>query len=411
MRLMKGLNALDRLQRKEYRPSSRRHQPGQPIFKNWDVERAIKHGMRANTWVYRCVTMTSELASQLPFAVQRRGDNESWEWDRTHPVSKLLSFWNGDMGPAQCTARATQYLQLGGNFLGPKFGMSGGYPRELRVETPVGVTPVPNDEGGISHYDAEDRGVIRRWEREELCHGMFDDPENPYWGMSRLVAISRAVDTDVEAAAFIKRRLEVGGVPDGILVDKSVKSAPQRRSAQQALDDEWGTFRGPWVQGDGVEWVNMGMSPKELQHLDGRTFNMREIVLGFGYHPALFGEDAIFNNALIAERAKWTGGVLPVVEVVTGALTRGLLKPQEWPDTRVWYDTSGVVALREDVSARVSDFVALVGAGVPIDDAKGLVGLEIDDLPNGQGKVPMLRGAWQAVSEVLTGNQDPDAPL
>lgn len=410
MSFLRGLNRLGAApERKQYRPMTRVRglTPGHAAPKEWNEEQGIRFGFKANSWTYRCISMTMELGSTMPLGVQtiERSTSSSsgrWRFQWDHPLSRLLAYWNADFDPAECVSREIGYLLSGGNALTGIFP-NAERPMELRPESPVGVEYVPNGEGGISHYEAEDSAGRKRgpWMRDEVCHARLPSLLDDLWGMGRLQALARTIDTDNEAESLNKARLEGGGVPDGIFVDKTIRTEEQLERTQSDLDENWSQVAGPFVVGEGVEWIQLGMTHKDLEWLEGRRFSMRQIVTAFGYHPALWGEDSILANYGVAELAKYTGGVIPVMNILCNALTRGLVPAKDRGLVRIWYDTSGVPPLQMQAAERAEKLPDLVAAGVPYDEAKDLLGLELEDLPGGLGKIPLMLDRLTPVKEIV----------
>jgi len=270
-----------------------------------DVETAVSQGLKLSAWVYRLVTMTCEAASTVPFGVQTRDAKGNWGFDAKHPVSKLLGYWNDNNGPSESVYRAISYLMLGGNcpiiHVEP---IRSGVPYELDVQSPVGVEPVVDESGEILEYTRTDSsGRKVHWPATEVVHARLPDPSNPYWGLSKLVAIAREVDTDVTAQRLNKAQLEEGGVPDGMLLSDAFTGGPEDPRRRE-IEAQWAEAKGPLLLGPETKWIQMGLSPRDLQYLQGREFAMRAIIIGLGYHPALFGADATFNNTEHSFR-KW----------------------------------------------------------------------------------------------------------
>lgn len=396
---------------KLYRPGpAPGYSPDQPLTLDWNARASTEHGFKASSWVYRCVTMSMEAGAQAPFGLQTLDERGHWHWDWAAPESRLLADWNDDFGPQECVQRAISHLLLNGNSLIAKYG-KGSLPRELWVESPVDVECRPAKMGGgIGYYEATRDGELKRWEKAEIIHNRLVNPANPYWGIGRLITLANAVDTDVMAAEANKRRLDGGGVPTGLLIDETVTNQEDRDLQQSLIDDAWkDSGSGPLVVASGTQWVQMGMSPVDLQWLEGRNFTMREIVITFGYHPALFGEDGTYANSEVAERVKWTGAVLPVMSKIAEGLSRGLIPRGQRHNRRIWYDTSGIAALQGDLKTRCDAYRGLVAAGVPPDWGKAALGLPWPDLADGLGQVPLVMSNHETLARVIEGMADQGA--
>ena len=397
--------------------SAKRYQPGpaagfspdQPLTLDWNAQASTKYGFEASSWVYRCVTMSMEAGAQAPFGLQTIDKRGHWHWDWAARESRLLADWNDHFGPQENVQRSIAHLLLNGNSLIAKYGS--GLPRELWVESPVDVEVYPEKMGGgIGHYTATRDGELKRWEREEVVHCRLANIANPYWGIGRLITLANAVDTDVLAAEANKRRIQGGGVPTGMMVDETITNETDRDTQQQMVDDAWqDAGSGPLVVGSGTKWIQMGLSPVDLQWLAGRNFTMREIVITFGYHPALFGEDGSYANSEVAERVKWTGAVLPLMAKLAEGLTRGLIPRGQRHDRRIWYDTSSIAALQGDLKQRCDSYRGLVAAGVPPDWAAAGLGMPWPELPDGLGQVPLVMSNHETLARIIEGINDQGA--
>jgi phage portal protein BeeE len=387
-----------------------------------DVDRATKHGFSASSWVYRCVSMSMELGSTIPLGLQRMDANGKWAFDWSAPESALLAYWNDDFGAEENVQRLIAHLLLNGNAIigmetsatAPKLGQ---FPvRQLVVESPIGVNPVANVVGGIARYDRPN-GLT--WEPGDIIHARMVDPQNPFWGLGRLQALARVIDTDVASVLWNQRRLEGGGVPDGILIDQTITDSRARDKAQQEISETWHNIRGPFIVGQDSKWLPLGLSNEDLQWLAGREFSMREICIGFGYNPAIFGADATYHNSGAAERQKWAA-IVSILRVLVSAMTRGLISRERRSRERIWYDTSGVEALKALRSQDIKDLAGLLGTGTPYDQGKAFLGLDLPDLPDGLGKISLINGSFDVLARMVAGdgsdleNQPPaddDAPL
>lgn len=412
MGFMDGLRALGAPREKGYRPAPPAFvRVGSPLDlgNQLQADKAASAGMRANVWVYRCIVMTMELGSTVPFAVQRMGGNGKWSFDFRHPLSRVLDTWNDQWGPQESIALCLAYLSLGGNTLIGKYpgGMN---VKQIFAENPSGVRPVIDDVGDIDYYEhPTSQGPMGRWDARDVCHGRLPNPENRYWGLGRLTAIAKEVDTDVRAMELNKLRVERGGVPDGLLIDGSIMNATQRAEAQRDIDTTWREAAGlPFVTGAGVDWIQLGMSQRDLQFLEGRKFSKNAIVQAFGYLPQLFGEDATFNNMGAADRARWTGAIIPLLNVLANMFTRGMIPREERETTRIFYDTSGVDALRDDLTAKIAGFKDLIAVGVPIDTAASLMGIPMEELPDGLGKVSFGNSSMRMLADIVKEQETND---
>ena len=73
----------------------------------------------------------------------------------------------------------------------------------------------------------------------------------------------------------------------------------------------------------GLDWKEMGFSPKDMDFINSKNNAAREIALAFGVPPMLLGipGDNTFANYAEANRMFWRQTVIPILRRVTDALS------------------------------------------------------------------------------------------
>ena len=174
---------------------------GQPVWSPWSTEKAIQEGLKMNVWVYACCRKIAQTASSIPWFVEQKKADGTWEAVPGHPIEILLKEPNNTMSGQDLFERLTYHLYLGGNGLWhmPLFK---GVPVELWPVNPDKIKPVPSKQAGmIDYYEFKPSGGMQpvKIPTEEITHFMFVDPSDIYWGLAPLQAAARTVDTDNEA--------------------------------------------------------------------------------------------------------------------------------------------------------------------------------------------------------------------
>ena len=102
----------------------------------------------------------------------------------------------------------------------------------------------------------------------------------------------------------------------------------------------------------GLDWKEMGFSPKDMEFIEAKNASARDVALAFGVPPMLLGipGDNTFANYAEANRTFWRQSVVPLLGRVTEALTN-FLGPQFGEGLRVSYDLDQVEALSADRDA------------------------------------------------------------
>jgi HK97 family phage portal protein len=99
----------------------------------------------------------------------------------------------------------------------------------------------------------------------------------------------------------------------------------------------------------GLDWKEMGYSPRDMEFNEAKNAAAREIALAFGVPPMLLGipGDNTFANFMEANRSFWRQTVLPLASRVAEAMT-GFLGQGRY---RLTHDLDQVEALSADREA------------------------------------------------------------
>jgi HK97 family phage portal protein len=113
----------------------------------------------------------------------------------------------------------------------------------------------------------------------------------------------------------------------------------------------------PLVLEGGLDWKEMGLSPKDMDYIEGKREAAREVALAFGVPPMLLGipGDNTYANYAEANRTFWRQSVLPLLARTSRALTHWL-GPAFGADLRLSFDADAIEALsveREALWARL----------------------------------------------------------
>jgi len=373
---------------------------GRPAFKGFDSRRGVEEGFKQSVWVFRAVRAKMHAAASVPIMVRRRTPGGS-EPDPDSPLQRLLDALNPFMSFQDLIETAVAHLELAGNALWTKVGGSAGRraPKELWPVDPGPISVVPSKEKFIAEYVFDEEGVNERFAPDEVVHFMYSDPSNPRWGMGPLQAAARAVDTDTEQARWQFGSLRNRAVPDGAFVLKGLGGEQLEEARGHIRDRATGRehARKPLVlSGTDVSWLQLSLSPAEMDFLESRKLTRQEIVAAFGVPLAIAGplEDTTLANFETARRKFWEDEIVPLLRLVETTMQRSLVPdfPDGEGDLEVAFDLSNVTALQQSTESRVQQLERLVEQGVPLNRAIELVELPLDPVDGGDvGTVPANR--------------------
>lgn len=369
----------------------------QPAFKDWDADKAIKDGFRANEVVYRCVTIRAKAIASLPWYVERRTADGEWERVPNHPIEQLLERPNPFMSRQTIFTRLVQHRDLDGNGLWTKVttDSSRGRPVELWPIQTRPLRPIPTRSMFIRAYEYND-GELREIDARTVIHFMEPDPLDPYWGMPPLRAVSRSVDTMVEAVRWNKVTLSNRAIPelafhtDQPLNQQEWEDARHEIAANYAGADN---ARMPIVTGGGMEATIINWKPAEMDFIDSLHHYREAIANTYGVPLPVLGvmRDATLANLGESRKQMWEDTIIPLADDIKGDLNLQLLPAFEadLDKHRICYDTSGVPVLREDFGAKTEQFERLVKNGVPVNAALKRLEMDIEDVDGGDdGFIP-----------------------
>ncbi len=368
-----------------------------PVWTNWSVDKAVKDGLKASVWVYRCINRRANSVASVPWYVEeRKGD--VWEVVPNHPIAVLLDEPNPFMSGQSLVQYMVNHLDLGGNAIW-HINRVQNAPVELWpiIPDPKRIKPIPDRQRYISHYEyTVDPGDKIRLEPEEIVHFRFIDPGNLYWGLSPLQVAARTVDTDVEAVNWNKISLQNRAVTDGVFAFDHPLTEEQWEEARKMVREQHqgaGNARTPWVLGAGAKWNQMSLSPVEMDFLESRRFSRQEICAVFDVPTLLVGatEASTYNNYATARKAFWEDTMVPLLDDIREALNLALvpywdpdlLDPSKQANLRVMYDVSNIPALQENFTEKVGNARTLWQMGVPLNMINRRLELGFPEIPGG----------------------------
>lgn len=366
---------------------------------------AIGEGYEACTWVYRCVLRKQNMVASVPWLVRTTDPDGAITEDRSHPAAVKVNNPSALFDRWYTMHRAAGFLSVVGNvFLGKAGpGADDEDPglwlespgTDMRVESPVGVTPIEDGLGWIREYRVDGKDP---WDPATMIHVMLPSLRTPFWGMSELQALAATVDTSVAAERWNLDSFGSGGMPSFLLVDHTL-TAQTVATAREQLEErflERGRQRTPWLlpgsnlATDGqefrsaIELHKLGMSAQEIDWLGGSNFTRDEIFVGLGFHPAdASNERATHDNARSAKRQAWEEAAGPLLDAFSSWFTlRLLIRDEREAGMVVAPDLSGVRALQDGRDSRAKTFRDLTEGGMIVLDAAKITNFEItDDVP------------------------------
>lgn len=320
-----------------------------------------REAYQQNAVAYRCVRMIAEAAAGLSF-VAYEGDTERED----HPVLSLLRKPNPFQSGDELLDTFFSFFEISGNTYLEAVMLEGTI-RELFVLRPDRMKVVPGPNGYPIAYEYTVSGQTVRYPVDvgrqlPVLHMRKFNPLNDWYGMAPVEAGAFAIDVHNAAGNFNKALLDNQARPSGALV-----YAPPNENADASLTDKQFSrlkaeletqYQGaanagkPMLLDGGLDWKEMGVTPKDMEFVEGKREAAREIALSFGVPPMLLGipGDNTYANYSEANRAFYRQTVLPLGNKACEALTN-FLAPTFGEKFRLDIDDDDLPALDDERKA------------------------------------------------------------
>jgi len=319
-----------------------------------------KDGYLQNSVVYRCVNEISQGAASVPFKIFS-GDEEV----ENHPIAALLNRPNPLMHRVEYFQALYAQLVMGGNAYAVKT-LIAGRPTELHCLRPDRIRIVASQTMIPQAYEYLINGrVVQRYDVDpqtgmsEVKHFKMFHPLDDYLGLSPVMPAAADIDQHNLSARHNVALLNNGARPSGALIfdPKDESGMPVQLSEsqrQQILTDlelrfsgERNAGRAMLLEGD-FKYVEMGLSPREMDFLQLKNMSARDIALCFGVPGQLVGipDSQTYANMSEARLALYEETIIPLMKRVESDLNEWLASHYQ-EDITITYDYDQISAMTE----------------------------------------------------------------
>lgn len=341
------------------------HTAGRPVWTPRNYASLAREGFAGNVVGYACVRRIAEAAASVPLLAYA-AENET----ETHPLKTLLAAPNPSQTGRELLEHLYAHLMVAGNAYAELVTLDG-TPREIFALRPDRMAVVPSRQGWPEAYEYSVHGSTVRLPRENVLHLKLFNPTDDYYGLSPLEAASRAIDTHNAASGWNKAMLDNAARPSGALVFASGDGTLTGEQFERLKTELQSTYQGaanagrPMILEGGLDWKEMGFSPKEMDFIEAKNAAAREVALAFGVPPMLLGipGDNTYANLAEANRTFWRQTIIPLVVRVADSMAKFLSPHAEGFEIKP--DLDAIDALSSDRDAlwtRVNDATFLSAA-------------------------------------------------
>lgn len=319
-----------------------------------------REGFMRNPVVHRCVRLTAEAASAVPWLVYEDATELT-----NHPALERVLRPNTYQTASTFLEAIYGHLMLSGNaYIERIAGVGDSF--EMHVLRPDRVTMTHDADGWPNGYTYQVETKKRHVSFDEASTGMLPllhisqfHPLSDHSGFAPLQAALMALDIHNAAGRWNKALLDNAARPSGALVyapgDDTNLTPEQFERIKRELEDGYtGAMNAgrPLLLEGGLDWKAMGLSPRDMDFIEAKNAASRDIALAFGVPPMLLGipGDNTYANYQEANRAFFRLTVLPLVKRMVEAFTNWFT-PMQKPGFRFAYDEDKVSGLSAERDA------------------------------------------------------------
>lgn len=394
---------------------------GQPVWTPRRYDELAREAYIMNAVSYRCVRMIAGAAASTDILLHR-ADKEI----DTHPLLDLLARPNPrDGGHALLEAFFIRLLLSGNGYLEAVGPREMGEPRELWSLRSDHMQVIAGPHGIPQAYRYSAGGRSRDWKvdpltgQSDVLHVREFHPLDDWYGMSRVEAAAYGVDRHNAYSQHNKALLDNGARPSGALVFEPIPmgsgegavAAPESviKAAEAELRERHmgGSNAGkPMVLGGKVSWQEMGLSPRDMDFMEGKDDAARDICLAYGVPFTLLVKgQSTYNNVSEAKLELYEDTVLPLLDRTLDAMNNWLC-PRFGEDFRLVADRDSISALEPRRVARRASITDLLDKGV-IDADEAREALQYGDRKDGALQKVEPQVITALLSAVETVGMDP----
>ena len=307
-----------------------------------------------NVIVNRCVNIIAQSAGHVPLKIYKTTPNGKKAICHD-ALSRLLTKPNhkkiGTMFFEQVIADKLLY----GNAYILATGPKGAPPRELYIVSPDSIESITRGNKIIAYKYLDKTYPIDPITGDcQILHLKNYNPTDKNHGISNLSPAAISIALHDKASRWNHSLLSNGARPSGALVAKNdygISDIEFNRLKEQLDESHSGAYNSgrPILLEGGMEWIEMSISPKDMDFIESKNTAAREIALSFGVPPQLLAiaGDNTYSNMQEARLALWEETLLPILGNLTRALTDWLLPKFGEKDLMIDFDDDAISALAE----------------------------------------------------------------
>lgn len=358
---------------------------GQPRYSTKDFGSFAREAYKLDSTSYKCINLVARTAAGIRWKFYT--DETMKREVSDHP---MVALWNKP-NPRKARTRFIRdtfvFWQIAGNaYIYANRPGKQAPPQELWCLRPDRVKIIPGDNDIQAYHYGSNPYAGKTYEPQNVLHLDFLDPLDDWYGMSPLNPVLGQVDQQNEGRGWNLALMQNSGRPAGALVYPNQIREETLNALMRQIDSRISGKRNagrPLVLDSGVEYIEMGKTPLEMDWANLREANVRDIASVLDVAPELVGDAAgkTFANVHEALQSLYTEKVLPMLDEYQDEMNMWLPAMYDQPIYAA-YDRNDIEALQENKQVASTRATTGWNSGkLTLNEARKMEGL--DELPGG----------------------------
>lgn len=318
-----------------------------PDFGGYNYQNYALNGYQKNLIVYHCINKIAGACADVPLILTVDGNEIEDDNSRgmANAIAKLIHKPNDQLSYKPFMFNAVAYRLISGNtYFHLIQGEETGKPYEIELFRPDRVTIETRDYIPINFVYTSPSGTQTRYaidyedNKSKVLQVKTFNPLDDLYGLSPISAALMAVSQHNSASKWNQSLLQNSSKPEGFLSmkdrgDNAANLTPVQIEGIRSQVRE--RLEGPKNAGKiavfnyDMQWQSMGLSPIDMDWLNGKNSNARDICLAFGYPAFLLGlpdAGSTYNNVEQAKLSLYEDTVIPILNNMVESLGDWLSK-------------------------------------------------------------------------------------
>lgn len=328
---------------------------GQPIWTDVAKYNALSTaGYKSNVYVFACIDKIAKACGGIDWLLYNNSSNKDGKTEITkHPLLSLIKRPNPLQGQSKFIQDVFGYLKLSGNSFILKVGPENKPPLELYALRPDRMQVIAGTTlGTVSGYKYKIGANEVSFKPEEILHLKTFNPTDDFLGMSPGEPAGKSLDQSNMSKSWNVSLLQNSARPPGVLKTEQNLNDAQFNRLENKWYSKYAGYKNagtPPILEGGLSWQSMGLSPADMEWLEGQKLSAREIAIALSVPPELIGDNSnkTYSNYKEARSAFYEETILPDMDWFKDELNNWLT-PLYGENLYLDYDKDDIEALQED---------------------------------------------------------------